>query len=51
MNQVINRFTWKIGGAAGDGIMVTGAMLGKIFTRAGLWVTDYSEYPSLIRGG
>ncbi|MFA6587659.1 MAG: 2-oxoacid:acceptor oxidoreductase subunit alpha [Patescibacteria group bacterium] len=51
MKQVTNRFTWKIGGAAGDGIMVTGAMLGKIFTRAGLWVVDYSEYPSLIRGG
>lgn len=51
MTQTVNKFTWKIGGQAGDGIMVTGAMFAKILTRAGLWVTDYSEYPSLIRGG
>lgn len=51
MKPTVNSFTWKIGGQAGDGIMVTGAMLSKICTRAGLWVTDYSEYPSLIRGG
>lgn len=51
MKQTVNRFTWKIGGAAGDGIMVTGAMLAKYATRAGLWSVDYSEYPSLIRGG
>ncbi len=51
MKQTVNHFTWKIGGAAGDGIMVTGAMLAKYATRAGLWSVDYSEYPSLIRGG
>ncbi len=31
--------------------MVTGAILHKYCTRAGLWAVDYSEYPSLIRGG
>ncbi len=51
MKPTVNRFTWKIGGAAGNGIMVTGAMLAKYVTRAGLWSVDYSEYPSLIRGG
>ncbi|HLD02015.1 MAG TPA: 2-oxoacid:acceptor oxidoreductase subunit alpha [Patescibacteria group bacterium] len=42
---------WAIGGEAGYGIMTTGAMMGKIFTRLGLSVFDYVEYPSLIRGG
>lgn len=51
MTPKVNTFTWTIGGAAGDGIMVTGAMLAKYCTRAGLWTTDYAEYPSLIRGG
>lgn len=42
---------WLIGGEAGYGIMTTGQMMGKIFTRLGLSVFDYVEYPSLIRGG
>lgn len=42
---------WLIGGEAGYGIMTTGAMMSKIFTRLGLSVFDYVEYPSLIRGG
>lgn len=44
-------FTWKIGGQAGEGAMVTGRTLGKSFTRGGLNVIGYPEYPSLIRGG
>ena len=44
-------FIWKIGGQAGDGSMVTGRTLGKTFTRGGLNVVGYPEYPSLIRGG
>jgi len=44
-------FQWLIGGEAGNGIMTTGAMMSKIFTRLGLSVFDYTEYPSLIRGG
>lgn len=42
---------WLIGGEAGYGIMTTGVMMAKIFTRLGLSVFDYVEYPSLIRGG
>ncbi len=42
---------WLIGGEAGYGIMTTGLMMSKIFTRLGLSVFDYVEYPSLIRGG
>ncbi|MBI4053761.1 MAG: 2-oxoacid:acceptor oxidoreductase subunit alpha [Candidatus Doudnabacteria bacterium] len=43
--------TIKIGGEAGFGIKVAGSMLGKIFSRMGYQVFDYTEYPSLIRGG
>ncbi|CAN5175960.1 2-oxoacid:acceptor oxidoreductase subunit alpha [soil metagenome] len=42
---------WLIGGEAGYGIMTTGLMMSKIFTRLGMSVFDYVEYPSLIRGG
>src|SRR3989344_3299511 len=44
-------FVWKVAGAAGEGIMTTGLLLSKTFARSGLHVFDYSEYPSLIRGG
>ena len=43
--------TVKIGGEAGFGIMTTGLFLGKIATRSGYHAFEYSEYPSLIRGG
>lgn len=49
--MITNSFTWKIGGRAGEGIKVTGQILSKIFQRLGLNVFDYSDYPSLIRGG
>jgi 2-oxoglutarate ferredoxin oxidoreductase subunit alpha len=42
---------WLIGGEAGFGIMTTGALMAKVFTRLGYSVFDYVEYPSLIRGG
>ncbi len=47
----INDFNWKIGGEAGFGIMSSGMMFAKTCSRAGLFIHDYSEYPSLIRGG
>jgi len=47
----INDFNWKIGGEAGFGIMSSGMMFAKVCTRSGLFIHDYSEYPSLIRGG
>ncbi len=43
--------TIKIGGEAGFGIMTTGLFMGKIATRSGYHAFEYSEYPSLIRGG
>ena len=41
----------KIGGAAGMGVKSVGMTLAKTFSRLGLKVFEYSEYPSLIRGG
>ncbi len=46
-----DEITWKIGGEAGYGIMVTGLTMSKVFSRSGYNVFDYPEYPSLIRGG
>lgn len=45
------KFNWKIGGEAGFGIMTSGMIVSKIATRSGYHIFDYSEYPSLIRGG
>lgn len=44
-------FQWKIGGEAGMGIKVTGGIFSKMCSRHGMHIVDYSEYPSLIRGG
>ena len=46
-----NNLSWKIGGEAGFGIKSAGMMYGKIFMKAGYEIFDYTEYPSLIRGG
>lgn len=51
MKKIVNNVTWKIGGEAGEGIMVTGLLFSKSCVRAGLQAFDYTEYPSLIRGG
>lgn len=48
---ILNHVTWKIGGQAGFGIMETGSIFSKCMVHSGLWVFDYTEYPSLIRGG
>ncbi|PWU24180.1 2-oxoacid:acceptor oxidoreductase subunit alpha, partial [Candidatus Cerribacteria bacterium 'Amazon FNV 2010 28 9'] len=42
---------WKIAGRAGEGISAAGFMMGKTAQRHGLNIFEYSEYPSLIRGG
>ena len=44
-------YSWKIGGEAGFGIMVTGNTFTRLCARANLEAFGYSEYPSLIRGG
>ncbi|MEK9143815.1 MAG: 2-oxoacid:acceptor oxidoreductase subunit alpha [Patescibacteria group bacterium] len=43
--------TWKIGGEAGFGIMASGTMLARAFSRHGYYIFTLNEYPSLIRGG
>lgn len=45
------KFSCKIGAQAGAGVMVTGRMMAKCFTRGGYNVIGYPEYPSLVRGG
>jgi len=45
------KFTWKIGGEAGFGILTSGLVFTKIANRLGYYTFDYTEYPSLIRGG
>jgi 2-oxoglutarate ferredoxin oxidoreductase subunit alpha len=42
---------WKIAGAAGDGIKVSGLMFQKTAFRSGYYTFGSTEYPSLIRGG
>lgn len=42
---------WKVAGAAGEGIKSTGMLFSKTCLRSGLFTFDYTEYPSLIRGG
>ncbi len=44
-------FQIKIGGYAGEGIKVSGLILGRALTRLGYSIFAYNEYPSLIRGG
>jgi 2-oxoglutarate ferredoxin oxidoreductase subunit alpha len=44
-------FNWKIAGPAGEGIKSTGLIFSKTCIRFGLSTFDYTEYPSLIRGG
>ncbi len=48
---MIDSVTIKIGGEAGFGIMASGTMLARTFSRAGYHVLATNEYPSLIRGG
>ncbi|MBI4020159.1 MAG: 2-oxoacid:acceptor oxidoreductase subunit alpha [Candidatus Aenigmarchaeota archaeon] len=48
---VVNDFSWKIAGVAGDGILNAGLMLARTCMRGGLSVFAAAEYPSLIRGG
>jgi len=49
--MVKNKVSWKIGGEAGYGIMESGVIFARAFSRAGYNVFCYPEYPSLIRGG
>lgn len=46
-----DNITWTIGGEAGFGIMSSGTMLARTFTRSGYHIFAVNDYPSLIRGG
>jgi 2-oxoglutarate ferredoxin oxidoreductase subunit alpha len=48
MNKV---WTIKIAGPAGTGIKSAGLLLAKMLNESGYFLQDYSEYPSLVRGG
>src|SRR5512143_2200338 len=48
---MMDSVTWKIGGEAGFGIMASGTMLSRAFSRAGYHILATNESPSLIRGG
>ena len=43
--------TIKISGPAGLGIKSGGLLLSRILLKHGYFIHDYTEYPSLIRGG
>lgn len=51
IKPTVNDLNWKIAGEAGYGIKSVGLMFSKTCTRGGLQIFDYSEYPSLVRGG
>ncbi len=44
-------FTCTIGGEAGFGVMSAGKTIAKLAVRGGHYTFDYSEYPSIVRGG
>ncbi|HWP28981.1 MAG TPA: 2-oxoacid:acceptor oxidoreductase family protein, partial [Chloroflexota bacterium] len=48
---VINDFSLKIGGEAGQGVESSGAGFAKALARAGLWIYGLQDYMSRIRGG
>lgn len=48
---IMKPFTFKIGGPAGYGIMSAGLAFSKLAVRSGYYIFDYTEYPSVIRGG
>ncbi|HET7560685.1 MAG TPA: 2-oxoacid:acceptor oxidoreductase subunit alpha [Limnochordia bacterium] len=44
-------FTWKVGGAQGEGIESTGTIFGLTLHRIGYYVYQYRHFMSLIKGG
>ncbi len=51
MDRIVNKFTWKMGGEAGFGVNSSGLLFTRFCMRYGLHAFEYSEYPSLVRGG
>jgi 2-oxoglutarate/2-oxoacid ferredoxin oxidoreductase subunit alpha len=44
-------FTWKVGGAQGEGIDSTGEILATVLTRMGYYIFAYRHFMSLVKGG
>ncbi len=51
MKDMDTVYTIKFGGEAGFGVMAAGLTVSKLASRLGYHIFDYTEYPSLIRGG
>ncbi|MFQ6060520.1 MAG: 2-oxoacid:acceptor oxidoreductase family protein, partial [Thermoplasmata archaeon] len=49
--MVEDRYSVCIGGEAGHGTRMSGILLSQIMNRAGRYVFEMDDYPSLIRGG
>ncbi len=47
----MNEILWKIGGEAGFGIKKAGLLFSKLLSRLGFSIFNYTEYPSLVKGG
>jgi len=45
------QFTWKVGGAQGEGIDSTGEILSTVLTRMGYYIFAYRHFMSLVKGG
>ncbi|MFD2171561.1 2-oxoacid:acceptor oxidoreductase subunit alpha [Tumebacillus lipolyticus] len=46
-----DQFTWKVGGAQGEGIDSTGEILATVLTRMGYYIFAYRHFMSLVKGG
>ncbi len=51
MPSLTSQFNWKIAGFAGQGIKNAGEMFSRLMCRWGWDIYDYTEFPSLIKGG
>jgi len=49
--QMTTPFSFKVGGQAGQGVKSAGQTFSKVAVRSGYHIYNYTEYPSLIRGG
>lgn len=51
VTYMTNEFTWKVGGAQGEGIDSTGEILSTVLTRMGYYIFAYRHFMSLVKGG
>lgn len=51
VTYMTTEFTWKVGGAQGEGIDSTGEILATVLTRMGYYIFAYRHFMSLVKGG